>query len=167
MLDLLVFGMWPIITARRLPTGWQSDLAALTSPSVAVLVDRARVSMRGGSDYAAEEFASAVAQRDYLFAIVSLFEDLAGQGAAQLTAMAVAGEIENRRVYGRKERFLWAVGIASGGVVLGEIVHHGQAIAEFAAEARRLPMPSIVWRTPSQRMNNEAGDRVLDPLAPG
>jgi hypothetical protein len=91
-----VSGMWPIITARRLPAGWQGDLAALTSPRVAALVDRARASRRGGAEYAAEEFASAIAGRDTSFAIVNLFEDLAGRGRTQLTAMPLLARSRNR-----------------------------------------------------------------------
>jgi hypothetical protein len=59
---------------------------------------------------------------------------------------------------------------------LGLVFRNGDRAAERAQwcalnlprlAARRLPVPSIVWRSPSQRMNKEAGDRGLDPAAPG
>jgi hypothetical protein len=143
MLDLIVFAMSPVITARRLPSGWKDDLAALTSPRIAALVEQARASRRAGAQRAVEDFAYAVARRDYTLAVVNLFGDLADhdRGGPLLSAMAAAASIERPTYYSGKRMFLWAVGVATASAALEVALHHGQAIADFAADLFEDPEP--------------------------
>lgn len=119
LLDLIVFSLWPVVTAKKLPPGWQGELAQITSPRLAVLVERARDERKP----AAETFARAVANKSFSSAMVTLFDDLADprRGGALLTAMAIAGGLpapptglrEGKRV------IAWALAIA-GGIALAE-----------------------------------------------
>lgn len=119
LLDLIVFSLWPVVTARKLPPGWQGELAQITSPRLAALVERARAERKP----TAETFARAVADKSFSSAMVTLFDDLADprRGGALLTAMAIAGGLPappTGRREGKKVA-AWALAIA-GGAALAE-----------------------------------------------
>ncbi|MGW6935826.1 hypothetical protein ACWGE0_37625 [Lentzea sp. NPDC054927] len=122
VLDLVVFALWPVVTAKKLPPGWEGQLAQLTSPRLAVLVQRARE-----QPPAPEEFARTLASRSFTSATAMLFDDLADprRGGALLTAMALAGGLEappTARGAGRKVA-VWALVIA-GGATLAHALRH-------------------------------------------
>lgn len=114
LLDLIVFSVWPVVTAKKLPPGWQGELAEITSPRLAALVEQARVERRP----VAEEFARLVANKSFSSAMVTLFDDLADprRGGALLMAMAVAGGLSTPPVGKREGRKVsaWALAIAGG-----------------------------------------------------
>lgn len=119
LLDLIVFSLWPVVTAKKLPPGWQGELAQITSPRLAALVERARAEHKP----TAETFARAVANKSFSSAMVALFDDLADprRGGALLTAMAIAGGLPappTGRREGKKVA-AWALAIA-GGAALAE-----------------------------------------------
>ncbi|THV27128.1 hypothetical protein [Glycomyces paridis] len=187
LLDLIVFGMWPVITARKLPPQWQGELAELTSPRVAALVAQARRSKTKDRDLAVEHFAAAVAARSLANAVANLFEDLADprRGGALLLALFAAGRLGLSKVATPEGPFphlpkdpspadlhrtarsllLWALGIATG-VAATEAVRHHAAIEEFAEgvlDGFTLPTfevhPSTVasWLTDPEPGDREAG----------
>jgi hypothetical protein len=114
LLDLVVFSLWPVVTARKLPPGWEGEVAQLTSPRLAVLVQRARAERKPS----AEAFSRAVASGPLESAITALFDDLAdprGSGAL-LTGMALAGGLKpppTGRNAGKKVA-VWALVIVGG-----------------------------------------------------
>lgn len=119
LLDLIVFSLWPVVTAKKLPPGWQGELAQITSPRLAALVERARDERKPS----AETFARAVANKSFLSAMAMLFDDLADprRGGALLAAMAIAGGLPappTGRRAGKKVA-AWALAIA-GGAALAE-----------------------------------------------
>jgi hypothetical protein len=119
LLDLIVFSLWPVVTAKKLPPGWQGELAQITSPRLAALVEQARAEGKP----TAETFARAVAKKPFSPAMVTLFDDLADprRGGALLTAMAIAGGLPappTGRREGKKVA-AWALAIA-GGAALAE-----------------------------------------------
>lgn len=143
LLDLIVFSLWPVVTARKLPTGWQGELAQITSPRLAALVERARNKHKPS----AEMFARTVADRSFSSAMATLFDDLADprRGGALLTAMAIAGSLPappTGRWQGKKVA-AWALVIA-GGAALAEALKDrdsraGRIIGEMVTN---LPDPS-------------------------
>jgi hypothetical protein len=123
LLDLIVFSLWPVVTARKLPPGWQGDLAQITSPRLAALVERTRDERRP----APETFARTVANRSFSSAMVTFFDDLADprRGGALLTAMAVAGGLPappTGRRHGKRVA-AWTLAIA-GGTALAEALRN-------------------------------------------
>jgi hypothetical protein len=132
-IDLVVFSLWPLTTARKLPAGWEGELAVLTSPRLAALVEQARARRSP-----AEEFARAVAKRSFADAMDSLFDDLAdpSRGGALLTAMALAGDLEAPpagRGMGRKVT-LWAFAIAGGAALARELAEEDFRAARLFGE---------------------------------
>ncbi|MFI9586773.1 hypothetical protein ACIHCQ_34210 [Streptomyces sp. NPDC052236] len=128
LLDLIVFSLWPVVTAKKLPPGWQGELAQITSPRLAALVERARDERKP----AAEVFARAVANKSFSSAMVTLFDDLADprRGGALLTAMAIAGGLRappTGRQEGKKLA-AWALAIA-GGAALAEALRDSDSRA--------------------------------------
>ncbi|SCE82957.1 hypothetical protein [Micromonospora chokoriensis] len=114
LLDLIVFSLWPVVTARKLPPDWQGDLAQMTSTRLAALVERERDKRQP----VAETFARAVANRSFSPAMVTLFDDLADpqRGGGLLTAMAVAGGLPAPPT-GRREGkrvAAWMLAVAGG-----------------------------------------------------
>ncbi len=121
LLDLIVFALWPVVTAENLPMGWQGELAQITSPRLAALVERSRAERRPR----AEAFARAVANKSFSSAMATLFDDLADphRGGALLTAIAIASGLPAPPV-GRREGkrvAAWVLAIA-GGAALAEAV---------------------------------------------
>lgn len=128
LLDLIVFSLWPVATAKKLPPGWQGELAQITSPRLAALVERARDERKPS----AESFARAVANKSFSSAMATLFDDLADprRGGALLTAMAIAGGLPappTGRREGKKVA-AWALAIA-GGAALAEALRDGDSRA--------------------------------------
>lgn len=119
LLDLIVFSLWPVVTAKKLPPGWQGDLAQITSPRLAALVERARAERKP----TAETFARAVANKSFSSAMVTFFDDLADprRGGALLTAMAIAGGLPAPPTGRREGKKVakWVLAIA-GGAALAE-----------------------------------------------
>ncbi|WP_033346233.1 hypothetical protein [Catenuloplanes japonicus] len=134
LLDLIVFSLWPVVTAQRLPPGWQGELAQLTSPRLAALVARERAKARP----AAEAFARTVADRSFSSAMVTLFDDLADprRGGALLTAMAVAGGLPAPPAGPRNGRRVaaWTLGIAGGAVLAEALKHHPSRHVQLLGE---------------------------------
>ncbi|MDA1359018.1 hypothetical protein O1R50_05255 [Glycomyces luteolus] len=132
LLDLVVFAMWPIVTAEYLPEHWQESLAELTSPRLAALVDEARLSRGDGDPHAAETFARAVANRSFARSVLVLCDDLAdpGRGAPVLTALTVAADVPQPKRKDAAGLLRWALGIGTG-VVVGIAVPHGDELAGF------------------------------------
>ncbi|MCD0444116.1 hypothetical protein LO763_10820 [Glycomyces sp. A-F 0318] len=124
LLDLIVFGMWPIVTARKLPEHWQGQLSMLTSPRLAALVARAREAHRSDGEAAAEDFARRVADRDFAPAMINLFDYLGDprRGGALLASMAVVGGLEQPSGRGARKVLTWVVGIAGGAAVVEAVL---------------------------------------------
>jgi hypothetical protein len=134
LLDLIVFSLWPVVTAKKLPTGWQGELAQLTSPRLAALVERARQERTP----AAEAFARAVANKSFSPAMVTLFDDLADprRGGALLTAMAIAGGLPappTGRREGKKVA-AWALAIAGGAALAAALRDRDSRAARIIGE---------------------------------
>lgn len=139
--DLFVFALWPVVTAGKLPRGWEGELAQLTSPRLAVLVQRARE-----QHTPAEEFTRALASKSFSPAMTALFDDLADprRGGALLTALALAGGLKappTGRGSGRKVA-VWALVIA-GGATLAHALNQldsraarlvGEVLADLATD---------------------------------
>ncbi|MFI6645335.1 hypothetical protein [Streptomyces sp. NPDC050504] len=128
LLDLIVFSLWPVVTAKKLPSGWQGELAQITSPRLAALVERARDERKPR----AETFARAVANKSFSSAMATLFDDLADprRGGMLLTAMAIAGGLPAPPT-GRQESkkvAAWALAIA-GGAALSEALRGRDSLA--------------------------------------
>ncbi|MEE1938530.1 hypothetical protein V1L54_03730 [Streptomyces sp. TRM 70361] len=134
LLDLIVFSLWPVVTARKLPSGWQGELARITSPRLAALVERARAERRP----TAETFARAVADKSFSSAMATLFDDLADprRGGALLTAMAIAGGLPappTGRRGGRKVA-AWALAVAGGAALVEALEDGGSRAARVVGE---------------------------------
>lgn len=131
--DLFVFALWPVVTAPKLPRGWEGDLAQLTSPRLAVLVQRAREQRTP-----VEEFTRALASKSFSPAIAALFHDLADprRGGALLTALALTGGLKappTGRRAGR-EVAVWALVIAGGVTLAHALRHQDSRAARLVAE---------------------------------
>lgn len=137
LLDLVVFALWPVITARRLPPGWQGELAELTSPRLAALVDLARSRWRPGDGEAAEAFARSVARRSLHPAMAALFDDLADprRGGALLTSMALVGGLPQPTTEHPREVFAWVVGLVGGGAALAVVLDPDSRVRRAFEEA--------------------------------
>lgn len=141
LLDLIVFSLWPVVTARKLPQGWQGELAQITSPRLAALVERARAER----EPIAEEFARAVANKSFSPAMATLFDDLADprRGGASLTAMALASRLPAPPV-GRREGkkvAAWALTIAGGAALAAALRDRDSPAARAVVEvAIHLPV---------------------------
>lgn len=135
LLDLLVFAMWPIVTAEYLPRHWQESLAELTSPRLAALVDEARLGRGDGDPQAAEAFARAVANRSFARAVLMLCDDLAdpARGAPVLTALTVAAEVPQPGRSDARGLLRWALGVGTG-VAAGVAMSHGEALGEYVEQ---------------------------------
>jgi hypothetical protein len=134
LLDLIVFSLWPVVTAKTLPPGWQGELAQITSPRLAALVERARDERKP----AAETFARAVAKKSFSPAMVTLFDDLADprRGGALLTAMAIAGGLPAPPT-GRREGkrvAAWALAIAAGAALAEALSDRDSRAARIIGE---------------------------------
>ncbi|WP_179166783.1 hypothetical protein [Streptomyces sp. CB03238] len=153
LLDLIVFSLWPVVTAKKLPPGWQGELAQITSPRLAALVDRARAERKP----TAETFARATANKSFSSAMVTLFDDLADprRGGALLTAMAVAGGLPAPPTGPRegKKVAAWALAIA-GGAALAE------ALRDRDSRAARL-IGEVVINLP---VDSSDSFHPIDPL---
>lgn len=133
LLDLVVFAVWPVVTAKKLPPGWEGDLAQLTSPRLAVLVQRARFER-----HSAEAFTRDVANGALSSAITALFDDLADprRGGALLTALALAGGLEappTGKGAGRKVA-VWALVIAGGATLAHALRQRDSRAAKLIGE---------------------------------
>jgi hypothetical protein len=134
LLDLIVFSLWPMVTAKQLPSGWQGELAQMTSPRLAALVEGSRAERRPS----AEAFARAVSNKSFSAAMAALFDDLAdpGRGGALLTAMAIAGGLPAPPV-GRREGkrvAAWVLAVA-GSAALAEAMGDRDAhVARIVAD---------------------------------
>ncbi|CAL9672132.1 hypothetical protein [Streptomyces sp. enrichment culture] len=152
LLDLIVFSLWPVVTARKLPPGWQGELARITSPRLAALVERARDERKPS----AETFARAVADKSFSSAMATLFDDLADprRGGALLTAMAIAGGLPAPPTGRRESRKVaaWALALA-GGAVLAE------ALRDRDSRAARI-IGDVVTNLPVDRSDS------FDPIGP-
>ncbi|MER7015446.1 hypothetical protein ABT324_28775 [Saccharopolyspora sp. NPDC000359] len=134
LLDLIVFALWPVVTAKKLPADWQGQLAQITSPRLAALVERARADR----DPAPEGFARTVANKSFSAAMATLFDDLADprRGGAVLTAMALAGGLPAPpvgREAGRKVA-AWALALAGGTAFATALRDRAAGIARIAGE---------------------------------
>jgi hypothetical protein len=134
LLDLIVFSLWPVVTAKRLPPDWQGDLAQITSPRLAALVERARDERRPTP----ETFARTVANRSFSSAMVTFFDDLADprRGGALLTAMAVAGGLPappTGRRHGKKVA-AWTLAIGGGAALAEALRNRDSPQARIIAE---------------------------------
>jgi len=131
--DLVVFALWPLVTAGKLPRNWEGELAQLTSPRLAVLVQRARAQRMP-----AEEFTRTLAGKSFTPAITALFDDLADprRGGALLTALALAGGLKappTGRRAGRKVA-VWALVIAGGVTLAHALRQHDSRAARLVGE---------------------------------
>lgn len=146
LLDLIVFCMWPVITAKRLPQGWQGELAEITSPRLAALVERARATRRSGDEAAAEAFARAVANRSFSSAMLTLFDDLGDprRGGGLLTSMAVVGGLPQPPTGRARKVFRWVMGIVGGAAVLDAVLDRGSHVGKlFEGAIDDLPVDSF------------------------
>lgn len=132
LLDVVVFALWPVVTARKLPRDWQGQLAEITSPRLAALVERTRRS--GG---AAEEFARAVARRSLYPAMSALFDDLADprRGGALLTSMALVGGLPKPSTGHARTVLSWVVGVAGGAAALAAVLDRESHVQQMFEEA--------------------------------
>lgn len=125
LLDIIVFSVWPIVTARKLPDPWQGHLAMLTSPRLAALVAQTREAYRPGEAAAAEGFARRVANREFAPAMIRLFESLGDprRGGAVLTSLAVVGGFEAPPRGGARRVLTWVIGAVAGAAALEVVVN--------------------------------------------
>ncbi|WP_143229734.1 hypothetical protein [Actinophytocola xanthii] len=137
LLDLVVFALWPVVTARRLPRDWQGELAEITSARLASLVAQARTSWRSGDGTAAETFARALARRSLFPAMSVLFDDLADprRGGALLTSMALVGGLPEPRTGTARTVFVWAVGIVGGAAAVTVVLDRESQVHRLLEEA--------------------------------
>jgi hypothetical protein len=145
LLDLIVFCLWPVITAKNLPQGWQGELAEITSTRLAALVEHARATRRSGDVAAAETFARAVANRSFAEAMLTLFDDLGDprRGGALLAAMAVAGGVPQPPTGRGKKVFVWVAGAVGGAAVLDTVLDHGSHLGQVFGAIGDLPADSL------------------------
>lgn len=111
-LDVVVFALWPVVQASRLPDGWEHDLAELASPRLASLVAQARRGLAEGRSLTSARFTRVVAAKPLSRGVLALFEDLADpkRGGAVITGMALAtGFPEPPRGKRPKDVFGWLV----------------------------------------------------------
>lgn len=121
LLDLLVFGMWPVVTAKRLPENWRESLSLISSPRITDLVERARADHAARRKDAADRFAQGVASQDFSTAMLMLCEalsDPSGAGAA-LASMAVAAGLRPARFTWPRDILKWMLGTAMGAGAIG------------------------------------------------
>lgn len=139
VVDFAVFALWPVVQAPVLPTGWEGQLAALTSPRLAVLVAGAREAGRG-EGLGLEDFGRSLAERPFAHGVLALLEDLADprRGGACLTALAVAARTPPppQRLGGKATlRWLFGAGVAGGAAGAGaELAERVWEWLEEAAE---------------------------------
>lgn len=132
LLDIVVFALWPVVTAKRLPRNWQGELAEITSPRLAALVEQTRA-----SKWSAEEFARAVARRSLFPAMSALFDDLGDprRGGAMLTSMALVGGLPKPSPGHARKVFAWVVGIAGGTAALAAVLDRDSHVRQMFEEA--------------------------------
>jgi hypothetical protein len=137
LLDLIVFALWPVVTARRLPRDWQGELAEITSARLASLVAQARTRWRSGDRTAAETFARALARRSLFPAMSVLFDDLADprRGGALLTSMALVSGLPQPSTGTARTVFVWAVGIVGGAGALAVVLDRESQVHRLFEEA--------------------------------
>ncbi|WP_239342508.1 toll/interleukin-1 receptor domain-containing protein [Frankia sp. CiP3] len=117
-LDLAYFALWPLITARKLPKDWADDLAEISSPSLASLVEAVRSATARGVKIGTDDFQRLLAQTPVAFGILNMLQDLndPARGAAALLAVAKAGSrSEPPRGAGAKIMVTWLALAASAG----------------------------------------------------
>jgi hypothetical protein len=117
LVDLLVFAIWAVLEAPRLPETWLQDLAELTSPRVAVLTEAARNAKAAGQPAEVEAFASVLSAKPVSQAVINLLDDLndPGRGGSAFTALAVAAGLPSPpRRGGAKATATWVFAVLTG-----------------------------------------------------
>lgn len=125
ILDLLVFALWPVVQAPRLPKGWQGYLTELTSPLIAQVVIDAREAEAGRRSIDPPLLTRALAAFQLTGAASNLLEDLGDptRGYGVVTAVAMAARLPAPAKPGARSLVTWLVAAAVGGA-------SGAAIAE-------------------------------------
>jgi hypothetical protein len=129
-LDLIVFALWPVVQAPRLPDCWQNELAEITSPRLVAVVAEAR---RIRDRLTCETFTRAVADKPFSRALLALLQDLAdpGRGGPAVTALALTCRLPEPPVSkGPRAMLAWFLaGVAVGTATSADAVN--EAVAEL------------------------------------
>ena len=144
LLDLVVFGMWPVATAERLPDDWEEPLSRLSSPRIAALVATARAEQSGRREESAVRFARAVAAQDFATPLLMLCESLSDpQGAgADLASLAAAAGLDPARSRRPKQILKWLLRAAIGGTATGSALQYREEIESLVEDlADGMPEP--------------------------
>ncbi len=122
VLDLLVFGLWPVIQAHRLPKGWHGYLAELTSPLIAQVVIDAREIGAGRVD--PPLLTRGLAAFPLNDAASNLLQDLGdpSRGYGVVTAVAMAARLPVPAEPGTRSLVTWLVAGAVGAEVATKLI---------------------------------------------
>jgi len=135
-LDLAFFALWPVVTARKLPRGWVGDLAEISSPTLAALVEALRNAPRRITQDNADDLQVLLARTPISFGILNMLEDLNDpkRGASALLALAKAGSgSQPPRKANAKTMMAWmfaATGVGAAGAFGVDAETHATRLAD-------------------------------------
>lgn len=136
--DVLTFALWEIVRAEKLPTGWEVELARISSPRMAYLVADARRAAAADNPGNLQAFAQLLSSRTTTDGAFNLLSDLGDSraGGSALTALALAARLPEPVHHRRgKTAIIWLFTALGSGIAGAEGGHAADAANRLIEDA--------------------------------